>query len=49
MRHFKKSIFAVLALGLMLFGCQPDNVGPNGKGGGKDIAGAYDNTHPTLV
>ena len=50
MKLFKKSILAVLALGLMLFGCKPDTVDPAGKtkSSDKTVAGAFDDLHPTL-
>ncbi len=48
MKIFKRSMLAVLALGLVLFGCQPDNVDPAGAKGGKSVAGAFDATHTAL-
>ena len=51
MKHFKKSIFVALAMGLVLVGCKPDNVDPTSKNGGKgdkSVAGAFDDLHPTL-
>ncbi len=48
MKIFKKSILAVLALGLVLFGCKPDSVGPKDTDGDTKIAGAFDDNHPTL-
>ncbi len=48
MKVSTKSIVAVLALGLALFGCRPDKVDPQGQRQGQQIEGAFDDTHPTL-
>ena len=48
MNFFKKSFLAAFGLSALLFGCTPDKVGPTEKNGGKDVAGAFDDTHITL-
>ncbi len=48
MKNFKRSMIAVLAMGLVLFGCQPENVDPSGSKGGKSVAGAFDASHTAM-
>jgi hypothetical protein len=45
MKNLKKSILSVLALGLVLAGCQSDGVKPKGDNG---VSGAMGDAHPTL-
>lgn len=45
MKNVKKLLFTVLVCCLVLTSCKPDQVGPTGNGGTKNVAGAFDDMH----
>ncbi len=49
MKNVNRSLSLLFAFGLVLFGCQPDNVDPSGtSAGNKKVAGAFDHQHMML-
>jgi hypothetical protein len=47
MKQFAKSMLAVVGIGALLFGCQPDGIKPSDKGG-NGVAGSAGDAHPAL-
>lgn len=48
MKTFTNSLLVGLALVAVLFGCRPDRVDPANSDNPAKVAGAFDDTHPTL-